>query len=107
MTRELVGKFAARIRHRDIRRGWHPLRPRELEVLHLIVDGLSNSEIAAELVLSPEAVKTFVSCILTKLGIRDRVQVVFYAYRQVWAVTAPSATRWIARTATSGSSTQM
>ncbi|QVQ53969.1 response regulator transcription factor [Spiractinospora alimapuensis] len=81
VTRQLVGRFAARVRPPDASSEGTPLTPRELEVLRLVADGLSNSEIAAALVLSQETVKTFVSRILTKLGLRDRVQAVVYAYR--------------------------
>ncbi|MFJ8544780.1 response regulator [Streptomyces sp. NPDC093586] len=81
VTRRLVGRYAARIRPAAGRAEDIPLTPRELEVLRLIADGLSNSEIAAALVISHETVKTFVSRILTKLGLRDRVQAVVYAYR--------------------------
>jgi DNA-binding NarL/FixJ family response regulator len=81
VTRELVGTFATRIRPATPTAHETPLTPRELEVLHLVADGMSNSEIAAALVLSRETVKTFVSRILTKLGLRDRVQAVVYAYR--------------------------
>ncbi|MGW0086599.1 response regulator [Streptomyces sp. NPDC003393] len=83
VTRRLVGRYAARIQPAtgtaapDV-----PLTPRELEVLRLISDGLSNSEIAGVLQISQETVKTFVSRILTKLGLRDRVQAVIYAFRQ-------------------------
>ena len=81
VTRELVGRFATRIRPAADRQAEVPLTPRELEVLRLVADGLSNSEIAGVLVISHETVKTFVSRILTKLGLRDRVQAVVYAFR--------------------------
>ncbi|MEU0134100.1 response regulator transcription factor [Streptomyces sp. NPDC006296] len=81
VTRQLVGRYAARIRPADGTPPDTPLTPRELEVLRLIEDGLSNKEIAAALVLSQETVKTFVSRILAKLGLRDRVQAVVHAYR--------------------------
>ncbi|MEU5641161.1 MULTISPECIES: response regulator transcription factor [Streptomyces] len=82
VTRRLVGTYAARIRPAEDTSRDIPLTPRELEVLRLIADGFSNSEIAAALQISHETVKTFVSRILTKLDLRDRVQAVVYAYRQ-------------------------
>ncbi|MEV5365567.1 response regulator transcription factor [Streptomyces cellulosae] len=83
VTRQLVGRYASRIRpSEDGGDRQIPLTPRELEVLRLIADGLSNSEIAAALVISQETVKTFVSRILSKLHLRDRVQAVVYAYRR-------------------------
>ncbi|MEU3052002.1 response regulator transcription factor [Streptomyces griseus] len=82
VTRTLVGRYATRIRPATPDADpAGPLTPRELEVLRLIADGLSNTEIAAALVISRETVKTFVSRILTKLALRDRVQAVVYAYR--------------------------
>lgn len=81
VTRQLVGRYAARIRPVDAGPPESVLTPRELEVLRLIADGRSNAEIAATLVISPETVKTYVSRILTKLDLRDRVQAVVYAYR--------------------------
>ncbi|GHC98321.1 DNA-binding response regulator [Nocardiopsis terrae] len=81
VTRQLVGRFAARIRPSRLSADDTPLTPREREVLGLIANGLSNGEIAASLFISQETVKTFVSRILAKLGLRDRVQAVVYAYR--------------------------
>ncbi|QGQ19847.1 response regulator [Cellulomonas sp. JZ18] len=81
VTRRLVGRYASRVSPppgADEER----LTPRELEVLRLVAQGMSNAEIAAELVLSHETVKTYVSRILAKLDLRDRVQAVVHAYRR-------------------------
>jgi DNA-binding NarL/FixJ family response regulator len=79
VTRQLIGRFADRVRPPE--NGVDGLARREIEVLKLIAAGLSNAEIAASLVISPETVKTHVSRILAKLGLRDRVQAVVFAYR--------------------------
>jgi DNA-binding NarL/FixJ family response regulator len=82
VTRTLIGRYADRIQPVTPAGGpLDRLAPREREVLKLIAGGLSNAEIAAELVLGVETVKTYVSRILTKLDLRDRVQAVVLAYR--------------------------
>jgi DNA-binding NarL/FixJ family response regulator len=82
VTRQLIGRFADRVRpaEPDGQR-LAGLARRETEVLKLVAVGMSNAEIAAALVISPETVKTHVSRILGKLELRDRVQAVVFAHR--------------------------
>jgi DNA-binding NarL/FixJ family response regulator len=81
VTRRLIAEFARqRPRVRPTPERLSELTPRETEVLRLIAEGLSNLEIADRLVLSDETVKTHVSRVLFKLGLRDRTQAVVAAY---------------------------
>jgi DNA-binding NarL/FixJ family response regulator len=81
VTRRLVAEFAARPSTAEpYRQLAQHLTPREVEVLALVARGLSNAELARELVVSPLTAKTHVSRILGKLGLRDRSQLVIAAY---------------------------
>jgi DNA-binding NarL/FixJ family response regulator len=81
VTRRLIEEFARLGASRRARPAeLDELTPRELEVLRLLARGMSNAEIAATLVLGDTTVKTHVAHVLTKLGLRDRVQAVVLAY---------------------------
>jgi DNA-binding NarL/FixJ family response regulator len=81
VTRRLISEFSrVAPADREPEGAIEELTPRELEVLKLIARGLSNAEIAEELIVSGTTVKTHVARILLKLGLRDRVQVVVKAY---------------------------
>jgi DNA-binding NarL/FixJ family response regulator len=81
VTRRLIAEFVRRPETPRVRPAeLAQLTERERDVLGLIAQGLSNAEIANELVLSPATVKTHVSRILAKLAARDRAQLVMLAY---------------------------
>ena len=76
-TRKLIEQFT---HPPDESRSLAELTARERDVLILLARGLSNAEIAAELVVEPSTVKTHVANLLSKLGCRDRIQAVVFAY---------------------------
>ena len=91
VTKRLIQEFSrTAATQRSAPAALDELTPRELEVFKLIARGMSNAEIAAELVVSETTVKTHVARVLMKLGIRDRVQAVVLAYES--GVVAPGAT---------------
>ena len=81
VTRRLISEFVARPPDAIAATGMETLTNREREVVALVAHGLSNDEIAAALVLSPTTAKTHVSRAMTKLGARDRAQLVVFAYQ--------------------------
>jgi DNA-binding NarL/FixJ family response regulator len=90
ITRRLIEEFAQNAPvDRAPPKELGELTPRELEVFKLIARGMSNAEIAAELIVSETTVKTHVARILMKLHLRDRVQAVVYAYES--GVSQPGA----------------
>ena len=81
ITRRLIEEFTAtHRRHAPPATTLKGLTPRETEVLHLVAEGLSNPEIGRRLTVTEETVKTHVSRILNKLGLRDRTQAAITAY---------------------------
>ncbi|CAM5408393.1 response regulator transcription factor [Streptomyces violaceorubidus] len=80
VTRTLIGEFVARPPDRTTAPGLDALTRREREVTALAARGLSNEEIAAHMVISPLTAKTHISRAMTKLGARDRAQLVVFAY---------------------------
>ena len=91
VTKRLIQEFSRTgAAQRSAPASLQELTPRELEVFKLIARGMSNAEIAAELVVSETTVKTHVARVLMKLGVRDRVQAVVLAYES--GVVAPGAT---------------
>ncbi|WP_328474730.1 response regulator transcription factor [Actinoplanes sp. NBC_00393] len=80
VTRAVIAAFAGIPPAAGPPPGLDRLTPREDEVLHMLARGLSNAEVAAELVVSEATAKTHVARVLMKLGLRDRVHAVIYAY---------------------------
>jgi DNA-binding NarL/FixJ family response regulator len=81
VTRRLIGRFAAqRTVDQALAAQLRQLTERERDVVAAVAQGLSNAEIAQQLFIGPATVKSHVSSVLTKLELRDRAQVVVFAY---------------------------
>jgi len=81
VTRRLIAEFALRTRQARRLPGLDELTPREREVAALIASGLSNDEISRKIYVSASTVKTHAARAMTKLGARDRAQLVVFAYQ--------------------------
>jgi DNA-binding NarL/FixJ family response regulator len=80
VTRRLIERFAKQHDGAALHRDLSTLTPRELDILRLIARGLSNLELARQLHISETTVKTHVTRVFSKLGIRDRAQAIIVAY---------------------------
>jgi DNA-binding NarL/FixJ family response regulator len=80
ITKRLISEFATKTRDVSPAPGLELLTPREREVATLVATGLSNEEIAERLYMSPSTAKTHATRAMTKLGTRDRAQLVIFAY---------------------------
>jgi DNA-binding NarL/FixJ family response regulator len=85
VTRQLIEYYVATAPSRAAQSALRMLTPREADVLQLIARGQSNAEIAATLFLGESTVKSYVSNLLSKLGLRDRVHAVVFAYESGFA----------------------
>jgi DNA-binding NarL/FixJ family response regulator len=81
VTRRLIREFAARTRQAPPAPALDDLTDREREVMALVAEGLTNDEIGERLFVSPLTVKTHVSRAMVKLGARDRIQLVVFAFQ--------------------------
>jgi DNA-binding NarL/FixJ family response regulator len=81
VTRRIIEQFARRPVKPELGSQLESLTQREREVLIMLAGGKSNAELAAELFVSEGTIKTHVSSLLAKLGLRDRVQAVVMAYQ--------------------------
>jgi DNA-binding NarL/FixJ family response regulator len=92
VTRTLISEFVSRPERRSVApQSLSLLTEREREVLALVATGMSNDEIAAELVISPATARTHVSRVMMKLGARDRAQLVVVAYQSGLVAPRPPA----------------